>query len=68
MIEVEFFAPEYTCPQCEMEYVGELAIQQRKNFEDACEDCGVILSCPTCGTDVARDESCPNGCDATMWS
>jgi len=68
IIEVELTEPEYTCPQCEMGYVGELAIKQRKNFEDACEDCGVILSCPTCGTDVERDESCPNGCDATMWS
>ena len=68
IIEVELSEPEYTCPQCEMGYVGELAIQQRKNFEDACEDCGVILSCTICDTEVARDESCPNVCDETIWN
>ncbi len=68
IIEVEFFEPEYTCPQCEMGYVGELAIKQRKNFEDACEDCGVILSCTICGSDVGKDENCPNGCDRTIWN
>jgi len=67
IIEVELSEPEYTCPQCEMGYVGDLAIEQRKNFEDACEDCGVILSCTICDTEVARDERCPNGCDETMW-
>lgn len=68
IIEVELSEPEYTCPQCEMGYVGELAIKQRKNFEDACEDCGVILSCTICDTEVGRDERCPNGCDETIWN
>jgi hypothetical protein len=40
IIEIEVFEPEYTCPQCEITYVGEIAIEQRKRFEDSCEECG----------------------------
>jgi hypothetical protein len=68
IIEVELSEPEYTCPQCEMGYTGELAIKQRQDFEDACEDCGTILSCTICNTEVGRDENCPNGCDETIWT
>jgi hypothetical protein len=63
IIEVEVSEPEYTCPNCEMGYVGELAIKQRKEFEDECEDCGVIYSCSTCNAIVDHDTPCPNGCD-----
>jgi hypothetical protein len=63
ILEIEIFEPEYTCPKCEINYVGDLAVEQRKRFEDACEDCGVIYSCNTCGTEVDHDTPCPNGCD-----
>ena len=65
--EIEVFKPEYTCPQCEVTYVGELAVEQRKNFEDSCEECETILTCNTCDAEVGRDENCPNGCDAVVW-
>ena len=63
IVEIEVLEPEYTCPNCDMGYVGDLAVDQRKRFEDACEDCGVIYSCMDCGTEVDHDKSCPNGCD-----
>jgi hypothetical protein len=39
IIEIEFFEPEYTCPNCDMDYSGDSAVEQRKKFEDACQDC-----------------------------
>lgn len=61
--EIEVLESEYTCPNCNMGYVGDLAVEQRKRFEDACEDCGIIYSCNTCNTEVDHDTPCPNGCD-----
>jgi hypothetical protein len=63
VIEIEFFEPEYTCPNCETDYVGELAIEQRKKFEDACEDCGTIKSCTNCGAECSHDDYCECGYD-----
>jgi hypothetical protein len=39
IIEVEFFEPEYDCPNCETSFIGDEAIEQRKNYEDSCENC-----------------------------
>lgn len=63
IIEIEVFAPEYTCPNCEMSYVGDLAVEQRKKFEDACEDCGTISTCTNCGAECSHDDYCECGYD-----
>jgi hypothetical protein len=63
IIEVEVSEPEYTCPNCEMDYVGELAIEQRKKFEDECEDCGTLKSCTNCGAECSHEDFCECGYD-----